>query len=110
MPNRSADIYVCRDAEDEIIYIGCSTNLHDRLVHHRSSTPWWTDVARVESFHFDDIAIAEQRQADAVASVRPMHNQRYVNRNYDGNWVRPARYTRRNGDRHARYPRSSHKV
>ncbi len=90
-------VYACRNADREIIYIGCTTRIAKRLADHRRSTPWWHEVADVETFDMPDLATARQREADAIASVRPDHNIVGVNRDRVGRCALGTKGMRKNG-------------
>lgn len=89
MADGGASIYVFRDAEGEIIYVGCTVDLTRRLTEHRCKSPWWDEVAQVDHFDFADEALARERERDAIRAVRPRHNfQHAVNGPPTGSWAR----------------------
>lgn len=45
-------VYRFFDAAGEILYVGCTHNLHKRMVEHACEKPWWGQVAEVESTEY----------------------------------------------------------
>lgn len=71
-------LYLMRDAAGEPIYVGISDNLPLRLRVHRSQSPWFHEVAEIESYPCDSRADAEELEVCAAAAYRPRHNVNLV--------------------------------
>lgn len=71
-------VYRCTDVAGQLLYIGTSTDVCQRLKQHRSQMPWWPEVARVrvEIHRTRPAAFAAEREA--IESERPMHNRQYL--------------------------------
>lgn len=66
-------VYRLYDANDELLYIGSSDNPDKRCARHRSTKPWWPQVARREvTWH--PWREAWGVEADAIWHEQPKHN------------------------------------
>jgi hypothetical protein len=43
-------VYLCRDADGVLLYVGCTVDLGQRLGTHRSQSPWFRYAARTELY------------------------------------------------------------
>lgn len=68
-------VYRCFDSDGALLYIGSSGCVAVRLATHRSSTPWWPDVDRVEVEAHDDVLSARRAEARAIATEQPRLNK-----------------------------------
>lgn len=68
-------VYVCSDSEGNPLYVGQTSNITNRLYHHRSKSPWWPEVDTMEvvSEH-DERADALYAEAEEIRRVRPKYN------------------------------------
>lgn len=71
---RGPVVYRCYDADDELIYIGSSINLRQRIYTHRSSTRWWGEVARVEAEPHPSEGACRIAEGRAIATESPYYN------------------------------------
>jgi predicted GIY-YIG superfamily endonuclease len=69
-----ASVYRLFDADDRLLYVGCSGDLNKRLRDHRCKTDWFPAVARttVEAFPTREEALAAE--LEAIHSEAPAHN------------------------------------
>lgn len=67
-------VYVAFDADDRVLYVGCSHNLPQRMRRHRQTSPWHSLVARMETTEFPDMAEAETVERDKIQALRPIWN------------------------------------
>ena len=72
---RGACVYRFFDAEDRLLYVGCTVNLQKRKQEHDRDKPWFSDVARTETVHFPTWAAARQAEAQAIQEERPVYNR-----------------------------------
>ncbi len=59
---------------NELVYVGCTTSLKSRLVHHRRTAKWWPGVDRYECDLFVTITAAAFAESDAIQRLRPSGN------------------------------------
>lgn len=69
-----AVVYRVYDATERLIYIGATTNLTQRLVHHRSQAWWWSLAARIAHEPHEDMAAAFVAETAAIRTERPAFN------------------------------------
>lgn len=68
-------VYRCYDADDRLLYIGCTSNLSHRMTAHRSRSPWATDIARITTEDLPGRAVALYVEAQAIRAESPLHNK-----------------------------------
>lgn len=71
-------IYLMRDAAGDPIYVGISDNLPLRLRVHRTQSPWFHEVAAVETYPCGSRDEAEELESCAAAAYRPRYNVNLV--------------------------------
>ena len=70
----TAVVYWLLDAEDNILYIGCTSHLRDRMTHHSSVQQWWSSVASVAITDAMPHDVAIQMEREDIIALRPTHN------------------------------------
>ena len=71
---RTASVYRVYDAEDRLLYVGCSVNIDTRMGQHRKDSAWfpymahWTAEAPIR---FED---ARQREREVIEAEHPWFN------------------------------------
>lgn len=68
-------VYVARDRDGQVLYVGASTNIDTRLNAHRTSSPWWAEVDSVEQIEADNRMLARHRERELIASLDPIWNR-----------------------------------
>lgn len=63
------------DQNDELLYIGVTSNLFRRTAEHERSSPWFRDIARIDLRHFDSREDAIEAEDRAISNEKPKHNQ-----------------------------------
>lgn len=58
----------------ELLYIGISSNLPQRITEHRQNKKWWTDIATITVEHFPDRASVSAAEKIAIQNERPLWN------------------------------------
>lgn len=89
-------------ADGALLYIGATSDLKSRTATHRTKTPWFGEVASVETENHPDRWRATSAERDAIESERPRYNfnhNRGHGQNVDG---RTRRHARRTVDKIAR--------
>lgn len=76
-PTSPTFVYRLYDAESALIYIGCTRDPRTREGAHRKNSWWWPQVEHVRLTIFPSRAYALQREAQAIASERPLWNVRH---------------------------------
>jgi excinuclease UvrABC nuclease subunit len=68
-------VYTCYDADDNVLYVGRSTQPFIRFYHHDRTKTWWDQVARISlDWHDGDAATSERA---AIERLRPAYNVVY---------------------------------
>lgn len=70
----SAVVYRAFDAEDRLLYVGCTIDLEPRLRHHEDNSPWWPFQVRIETEGYVTRAEAAEAEAVAIATEHPRWN------------------------------------
>src|SRR6201986_3880091 len=71
----SAQLYRCFDAEGNLLYVGATKNVFQRIIEHKvQSGHWFRSVTRVEIQHFDSRKEALAAEAVAITLENPKHN------------------------------------
>lgn len=68
-------VYVLRDSEGEVIYVGQTIDLGARLRHHRSNQAWGSEIASVETYPMADRCEAELAERQFIADLSPRYNE-----------------------------------
>lgn len=68
-------VYRCYAADGQLLYIGATNSLRQRLSHHRARTPWWGQVAFINTASFPDRATARNVERAAIEAENPLHNK-----------------------------------
>ena len=66
-------VYIARDGDDHVIYVGSTTEVHVRLSTHRRQSPWWLIAGRHRRrrIHLGTAGTAYGRRPDLPSSTRP---------------------------------------
>jgi len=72
---RSHCVYRHYDAEDQLLYVGRSVNLHSRTKTHGRNSHWWLEVVKITVEHYDTLAEAERAEGNAIFHEKPLHNK-----------------------------------
>lgn len=72
-------LYRCLSATDELLYVGITDNLADRMKQHRAKSPWFSLVSRVAHVELENRSAAKAAERKAVFSEKPKYNQRLRN-------------------------------
>lgn len=92
----SAFVYRAFDAQDRLLYVGCSVEVDARLRYHQQHAAWWVFAVRIEREEFADQDAALQAEAAAIATEHPRwnvigrspdHPDGYMSRIQDGSWL-----------------------
>lgn len=69
-------VYRCYDADGQLLYVGCTSNLYMRSKGHEKKASWWSQVTRTETVPYPDLAQARFAEAQAIANENPLYNVR----------------------------------
>lgn len=80
-------VYRCFDASRRLIYVGCTTNLQNRMAQHTASSWWAPQVAKVTAKVFPNGPVGRQAERVAIRDEVPRWNKasKWVGR---ANWAR----------------------
>ena len=67
-------LYRLFNSAGELLYVGISQHVFQRLEQHAIGRKWSKDVARVEMTHYDDRAKARSAETAAIQSEKPRYN------------------------------------
>lgn len=85
-------VYYCYNAENEIIYIGCTKNLTNRFSQHKSRSAWVNNVHDVRLRWFGSSGEALMFEERAILRNKPEYNRlEAVVQNGRMFWVKPKR-------------------
>ena len=73
-------VYTLRDADENVLYVGCTWNIASRLAQHTYSKGWWADVVYIDVQRFPDQAIALDNERGLIRQYSPRHNVRHTAR------------------------------
>lgn len=73
--NKEHTVYRLFAADGYLLYVGCTSNLRDRLANHKTHKDWWPQVARVESETYPDRARGLWAEREAIVTEAPRYNQ-----------------------------------
>ena len=68
-------VYRAIGADDEVLYVGMSTQLGQRMKEHARRSPWWPLVRRIDTGEPLPIADAFRAECDQIVTLRPRFNQ-----------------------------------
>ena len=74
MTDRTA-LYLARDIDDALLYVGTSRHPTQRLRQHAKDKAWWPEVSRVEDFWFTRQWQAELAEQFFISRECPPHNR-----------------------------------
>lgn len=69
-------VYRCFDAEQRLLYVGCSVSPSQRIEQHRAKSWWWPQVARTRLLWFPNREYALHKEREAIAVEQPRWNIR----------------------------------
>lgn len=70
----AADLYRMFDRNGVLLYVGISASAFIRMIQHRDTKDWWTDVARMDIEHLDTRRQAVLAEEQAIEREHPVHN------------------------------------
>lgn len=72
----SYTLYRAYGRHGELLYIGCTSNLEQRMAAHRATSKWWHLHIAIMTFDIgDDKATAFAAEAAAIVMEQPSHNR-----------------------------------
>lgn len=71
-------LYRHYDKAGNLLYVGISARPISRHTSHRSMSPWWRRISRIELEHFDSRYEALEAEEKAIRQEKPVHNKTHV--------------------------------
>lgn len=71
-------VYRAFSKDNELLYIGITQDLKNRIINHKSSKKWWIEVDRIDEESFDDRLSAMKAEVRAIKSENPKYNKRIL--------------------------------
>lgn len=82
-------LYRCFDEADDLLYVGISRQVKNRLYFHSLNSPWYKEVTKVTHQNFNSRVEAQLAEAAAIKIEEPKHNA-IRNRSVTG-WIKGDR-------------------
>lgn len=73
-------VYLCYNAQSELLYVGVGYSLSGRLSKHKAKWPWFEDVCAVRSRSFTVRSTADQLEEWVISELKPRHNKHLKSR------------------------------
>lgn len=67
-------VYRAFDADDRLLYVGCTNNIDKRIAAHRWGADWWPDMTRLALAGPYNYETAREIEYAAIESERSLHN------------------------------------
>jgi predicted GIY-YIG superfamily endonuclease len=67
-------LYRFFDADDRLLYVGITRDIHARMAAHRRTAHWWNEISHAQWQVVVSRAEAMSREAFAIAGEGPLHN------------------------------------
>lgn len=80
-------VYELIDAKGEHLYVGCTSNLPNRLGNHAGSRDWAEEIVRVEASRYPDMRSALDAEKELIQLYQPRHNVVHTDRFDKGGWA-----------------------
>lgn len=77
-PNSEHYVYRLFDADDQLLYVGCTHDMAMRMRYHKYRTPWFSEVARTEVETHPNRQAALDAEIVAIVLERPLRNKAYM--------------------------------
>jgi hypothetical protein len=62
-----------RNADNDVIYVGCTARISERLNQHRQSKPWFSEVTQIDLEDFVGKDAAVTRERELINEHRPVY-------------------------------------
>ena len=69
-------VYIARDGDDHVIYVGSTIDIHTRLSTRRREAPWWAMTEAVDVGEFETEQQARRAEDDLICLLDPPYNSR----------------------------------
>lgn len=86
LPDRPHYVYELIRSNGEHLYVGCTSNLSQRLANHAATKEWFTDVARVEADLYPDQRSALDAERERIELYQPIGNSVFTDGHDAGGW------------------------
>jgi predicted GIY-YIG superfamily endonuclease len=67
-------VYVFRDAEGQVLYVGLSVRIADRLARHSRRKDWWEQATSIELVHCESYEEMVETETRLIRELGPRHN------------------------------------
>jgi DNA-binding XRE family transcriptional regulator len=75
MSGVTTGVYIARDVDGVVLYVGSAGDVDLRLAQHSARTSWWGDVASVEQRPVENRTLAYHVERELIADLAPTRNQ-----------------------------------
>ena len=79
--DRLHQVYILRNADEDVLYVGVTSNLKNRLRAHSRIKPWWSEVSPERTTTSEPIAweLALTSEEHYIRTLSPRYNRRQTN-------------------------------
>lgn len=74
MVTKMPSVYRMRNADGELLYIGVSIAVIQRVAQHKVCKGWFYEISHIDIEHFDCLGDAESAEIEAIKSEKPKYN------------------------------------
>lgn len=67
-------LYALLDVDDEVIYVGRTEHLAERIRTHRRTKPWWPEVVDIASVRVCHLGRVTASELNVIRRLAPKHN------------------------------------
>jgi predicted GIY-YIG superfamily endonuclease len=67
------------DASDNLLYIGVSSRISQRIKEHSMHSSWWQNVSKITLEHFETRKEVLEAERNAIIAEKPRHNIKHKN-------------------------------
>jgi hypothetical protein len=68
-------VYIARDGQGQILYVGVTKDVHRRMAGHASSSEWYPQMFHLDVEVYEHRNYAENREADLIRELDPPFNK-----------------------------------
>lgn len=68
-------VYIHRDAQKNVLYVGVTNNIGNRIDAHNYASEWFKKIANVEVCHFDTREEAKAAEQILISTLHPEFNR-----------------------------------
>src|SRR5687767_8892519 len=75
---RPQHVYICRNKDGVLLYVGVSLNAMERMAQHSHCSPWFKHVTHIEIERHPNRRVALDREKQLIQTLFPAYNTQHV--------------------------------